>query len=123
MNLTPIKKLASYLPELSIITVAILWFFNNLMGTKSNINYFMIAIIALILILMLWRNKVYAIIISIVLGWASFYMVFAVISEYREFPSGHPDGIQLLVVGLLIFLGLAITAGFMPMKYMNQKKL
>lgn len=123
MNLTQFKKIASYLPELSIITLASLWFLDNLIGTRSNINYFMIAIIALILILMLWRNRIYAILISIVLGLASFYMVLAVFSEFREFPSGHPDGIQLLVVGLLIFLGLAITAGFMPMKYMNQKKL
>lgn len=123
MNLTQFKKIASYLPELSIITVASLWFLDNLIGTRSNINYFMIAIIALILILMLWRNKIYAIIISIVLGWTSFYMVFAVISEFREYPSGDPDGIKLLVIGLLVFLGLCVTAGFMPMKYMKQNKL
>ena len=122
MNFTFLKKIASYLPEIAIITAALYWFTDNLFHEESHINYIMLSIIAMILTLVLWRNKIYAIMISIIIAWANLYMVFAVVSEYMEYPSGDPEGFKLLTVGMLIFFSLGAIAGFMPWKYFKNSK-
>jgi hypothetical protein len=95
------------------------WFFDNL--GASTVNYLMIAIIGLLLTLVVWRNKILAVALSILLGAGGLFMILAVISEYREFPAGDPEGIKLLLIGVLLFATFAAMALILPKKYLYRQ--
>lgn len=111
------KKLISYLPEISFLFVACFWFMDNLMATSAHVNYFMMAVALFVLILIIWRNRTFAVVLSVILGTGSFYMFLAVLSEFNEFPKGDPEGLEMVVFGLLIFITLMVMSVIMPKKY------
>ncbi len=115
------KKHLSYFPEAAILLVALYWFINDLIFSPSYVNYYMIGLAVLILSTVIWRIKAFAVMLSAVLGIGSFYMILAVFSEFTEFHQGDPESIQLLVVGLLIFIPLAAMAVLLPIKYFSSK--
>lgn len=121
MKAIPFKKILSYLPEASMLGVGLYWFIDNLLVSPSYINYPILAVILFVLVLIIWRVKAFAITLSVLLSLGSLYMVLAVISEYREFPSGDPDGKRLLFTGLAIFLSLIVMSAIMPIKYFKKK--
>jgi hypothetical protein len=112
---TKLKTILSYLPEASFLVVALFWFIDNLLA--SHVNFFMVVIMALVAILLIWRIKALAVSLSVCLGIGSFYMLLAVVSEFQEFPIGDPNGLKLLVIGLLIFIALMAMSFTMPLKY------
>ncbi|MDR1880929.1 MAG: hypothetical protein LBQ78_08350 [Tannerellaceae bacterium] len=114
------KKVLSYLPEVSLMLMAGWWFLDNLLGA-STVNYIMIAIIGLLLTLIVWRNKILAVALSILLGAGSLFMILAVLSEYGEFPTGDPEGRKLLLIGVLIFVTLTVMALVLPRKYLYRQ--
>lgn len=117
-----VKKILSYLPEVSILAIALGWFIENILATPSYFNYLMLAIIVLISALIIWRIKAFAITLSVLIGLGSFYMLLAVLSEYSEFPKGDPDGHKLLFTGLLIIASLITMSIIMPIKYLSKSK-
>lgn len=122
MRAINLKSIISHIPEISFLLMAIYWFLENLMASPSNINYFMLAVLLFVSALMIWRIRVFALILSIILGIGSLYMLLAVVSEFKEFPKGSPEGIELLITGSLIFLVLAGMAIWMPIKYLRESK-
>jgi hypothetical protein len=72
--------------------------------------------------LIIWKNKYFALSLSIILALVSLYMLLAVFSEYKEFPSGDRSGLQLLLVGGLIFISLLAVSIFLPRKYFTINK-
>ena len=83
---------------------------------ESSIIFNPIAIILLLFLglTLLTKSKIIKALTSIIFSLLSIFMLLAVLSEYREFETGNMDGIQLLVVGLSIFvttLGLSIIIG------------
>ena len=117
-----IKTILSYVPEFVFLIMAFVWFMDNFMATPSHINYFMIAIAAFIIALLVFRIKALAFILAVVLGLGSIYMLFAVFSEFNEFQKGDPAGLKLLITGLAIFIGLTSMAIIMPVKYFSEKR-
>jgi predicted ferric reductase len=115
MNTTKLKTTLQYLPEVAILLFSIGWAIGN------TVNYVAIGIIAVILTLLIWKNKILAIVLSVVLGLGSLYMLLALASEYSEFPKGDPAGTKLLLVGSLIFLSLLAMSIIMPFKYFSRK--
>lgn len=88
----------------------------------SNANYFLILCGLVLSILVVWKNKFFALGISTILGLVSFYMIFAVLSEYKEFPPGSISGLVLLFVGESIFVTLFVISIFLPIKYFTMNK-
>lgn len=68
------------------------------------------------------KNKYLAIGLAIILGSLSCYMLFALLSEYNEFPSGDSRGTILLTTGSLIFCSLLIISMLLPLKYFKRGK-
>jgi hypothetical protein len=107
-----------YLPEILLLLGAVISFFEELFRV-SVVNYFLILCIALFSILLIWKNRWFALSISVVLGVASFYFLLACISEYKEFPVGDNDGIRLMLTGSLLFGSLIVISFIMPRKYFS----
>ncbi|WP_163264726.1 hypothetical protein [Dysgonomonas sp. 216] len=115
-----VKQILSYLPEASIIVMATYWFLENLLSSPSFVNYVMVGIVGLVSILLIWKNKIMALLLSIIMGLACFYMLLAVFSEYKKFLKGDPDGLNLLLTGSLIFVTLIVFSFVMPVKYLRK---
>ncbi len=116
MKKKSLKKNLSFIPEILLMAGIVFGVIEELIRT-STINYFMIACLAILGVLMIWKNKHLALIISCLLGAVSSYFILALLSEYGEFPVGDKEGIKMLVTGLLLFGSLIILSVIMPIKY------
>ncbi|WP_350455815.1 hypothetical protein, partial [Macellibacteroides fermentans] len=100
---------------------AIYWFLDGLLAT-SNINYLMLAVILFMSLLVILKNKTMALFASLLIGVGSLYMIFAVLSEYSEFPRGDANGFKLLLTGAIIFLSTLLISILLPIKYFKRKQ-
>ena len=110
-----------YIPEVFIVLMAIYWFLDGLLAT-SNINYLMLAVILFMSLLVILKNKTMALFASLLIGLGSLYMIFAVLSEYSEFPRGDTNGLKLLLTGAIIFLSTLLISILLPIKYFKRKQ-
>ena len=110
-----------YIPEVFIVLMAIYWFLDGLLAT-SNINYLMLAVILFMSLLVILKNKTMALFASLLIGIGSIYMIFAVLSEYSEFPRGDANGLKLLLTGAIIFLSTLLISILLPIKYFKRKQ-
>ena len=118
MNLS---KGIQYIPEVFIVLGAIYWFLDGLL-TTSYINYLMLAVILFMSLLVILKNKTMALFASLLIGIGSLYMIFAVLSEYSEFPRGDANGLKLLLTGAIIFLSTLLISILLPIKYFKRKQ-
>ncbi|HLT72323.1 MAG TPA: hypothetical protein VKZ75_06705 [Cyclobacteriaceae bacterium] len=121
MKSLSLKSGLPYLPEILLSIAVAISFLGELIET-SNANYFLILCGLVLSILVVWKNKFFALGISTILGLVSFYMIFAVLSEYKEFPPGSISGLVLLFVGESIFVTLFVISIFLPIKYFTMNK-
>ena len=110
-----------YIPEVFIVLVAIYWFLDGLLA-NSYINYPMLAVILFMSLLVILKNKTMALFASLLIGVGSLYMIFAVLSEYSEFPRGDTNGLKLLLTGAIIFLSTLLISILLPIKYFKRKQ-
>ncbi|MEY3423118.1 MAG: hypothetical protein RIR48_3448 [Bacteroidota bacterium] len=115
------KNLWAYLPEIFLLLSIGFVLIMDWIKTSS-VNYFMICFGVILLILIMSKNKYLAIGLAIILGSLSCYMLFALLSEYNEFPSGDSRGTILLTTGSLIFCSLLIISMLLPLKYFKRGK-
>ncbi|PID88755.1 MAG: hypothetical protein CSB02_01085 [Bacteroidia bacterium] len=115
MKTVQFKKILSYLPEIFIIGVSAIWFVDNL----PTVNYFVLAIIALTLVMMKWKVSALAFLLSLIVGLGSAYMIIAGFSEWQEMAAGSSAAWQLLLGVLLMFGGALVMSIIMPMKYLR----
>ena len=115
-----LKKALRFIPELLLLISGITClFFESIYASPTTpiaIGGLTIGIL-IVLSLLVWKNKYLALSISIILGCICFYFIFALLSEFSEFHAGSMDGLQMLLVGSLIFGGLLIISITMPIKY------
>ena len=110
-----------YIPEVFIVLVAIYWFLDGLLA-NSYINYPMLAVILFMSLLVILKNKTMALFASLLIGIGSLYMIFAVLSEYSEFPRGDANGLKMLLTGAIIFLSTLLISILLPIKYFKRKQ-
>jgi len=67
-----------------------------------------------------WQNKIVSIVLAVIFGLFSFYMMLAALSEFHEFVAGDPKGTTLLIVGIVLFGGTALLSFIMPWKYLRR---
>jgi hypothetical protein len=114
-----LKNILSFTPEILLLLASGIYFIAELIAT-SRLSYPAIACALIVLILVILKNKVFAILLSVILGLVSIYMLLAVLSEYSEFPRGDLKGTQLLLVGSLLFTSLLTIALTLPKKYLSK---
>lgn len=107
------KKILLALPEYLLITSVLFYW----ISTGLALNFIAISLLTIIISQIIIKNKVIGIIIPSLLIILSLYMILAVISEVREFPSFNVEARTLLAVGLAYFLTTILISIIMIYKY------
>jgi hypothetical protein len=97
-----VKKMWAFLPELFFILTGIVAFIGELART-GKISYVSLALIAVFLLQLKLQNKTTGYILGALLALVSFYMLFAVYSEFSEFEVVNQKAIKLLAIGWALF--------------------
>jgi hypothetical protein len=107
------KKFIFALPEYLLIgSVVFYW-----VSTANVFNPFAIVLILVLILQIIFKNKVVGLVIPSLLIVASLYMLLALFSEFREFPQFNSEAKLLLFVGLSYFLLTISVASLMIYKY------
>ena len=106
------KKVLNKLPEI-LLLIAVLFYWNE---TSILLNPIAILLLLLISFSIFTKNKLVKILTSVIFSLLSLYMIFAVISEYREFDIGSSEGTKLLVIGSLIFVTTFLSSVIMGVR-------
>ena len=99
--LTTLKK---YLSE-SYLILSVLYYW---IMTTTLFNHFALGLLVVMLLLIWSKNRVLGVSIAIVFLLLNIFMILALVSELREFPTADKDFFIMLFVGLFYF-GLNIT--------------
>lgn len=106
-----------YWPEFFLIGGSLFSFVINISSITP------IIIIILTSILLIWKNKIYALILATVIGAICLYMIIALWSELNEFPNRTIDYWKMFFTGHFLFLSTFISVICMPKKYFKIKTL
>lgn len=115
------KKIIKVFPELFFMVLGIYWVIENYLSSKT-INYIALLIIWLLLVQLIYKNKVAGLVYGISLGFMSFYMILAVLSEYHKYEVVNAEAIGLLASYGSLFCFAVFIAGVMVFKYATTQK-
>jgi hypothetical protein len=113
------KKYLLLLPEIIIVILSAYWFLDNYLG-RDVINPFALSVFFILLFQVIFQNKFIGMFLATITSLFSVYLVFAVISEFREFPSVTNEAIRLLLFGLLFCLLLFASSVIMIYKFLSK---
>lgn len=110
------KQTVLRLPELFFIGLGIYWVTENYLAS-AHINWIAIVLTVLLAAQLIFQHKIAGMALGLVLGLISAYMLFAVLSEFKEFDTVNNEALQLLAFGLGIFGLGVISATAMVYKF------
>lgn len=102
-----LKQIRKWIPELYLLASAVF----HWVSTSTLLNPFAIFLVAVLVALFIWKPKTLGVIVSLLFLILSLYMVLALVSELREFPTFNKDAKIMLGVGGA-WLGLNIILAF-----------
>jgi len=102
------KKYVLILPEFILLGLSTYWFLDNFIG-GNHFNPLALLVCVLLMLQVFFQNKYIGFSVASLISFFSLYMVLAVISEFRDFPTATSEAVQLLVIGLLL-CSLGFTA-------------
>ncbi|OIQ21012.1 MAG: hypothetical protein BM557_04420 [Flavobacterium sp. MedPE-SWcel] len=110
-----------HLPEIFFIGLGVAWSLENFIS-NNYINYIALLSVWLLLLQLIYKNRLAGIIYGNILGMFSLYMLAALYSELREFETITTSFVLLMSIGGII-LGTAIfMAGRMLYNYLTTDK-
>lgn len=107
------RKIVLNLPEYLLIVAVIFYW----MSAGLVINYIAIGLLTAIILQIIFKNKIIGIIVPTLLLMICMYMILALLSEVREFPSFNSEAKTMLFVGLSYFLSTILFSLIMIYKY------
>ena len=110
------KRVKTYilqLPEYLLIAAVLFYWFS----TGLAVNYIAIGLIIVLILQIIFKNRIVGIIIPSILVMICLYMLLALMSEFKEFLTFSSDAKELLFVGLSYFISTIIISGVMIYKY------
>ncbi len=114
-----LKKFTFYAPEyLLLISVLFYW-----ISSSNLVNPIAIALCLLLFLQCIFRSRIVGLTVATVLILLSLYMVLALVSELREFPSFNEDAQLLLWVGSLWLISTLVISGMMIYNYFFRKEI
>ncbi|MCF6130805.1 hypothetical protein [Flavobacterium wongokense] len=113
------KKYLLLLPEIIIVILSAYWFLDNYLG-RNVINPFALAVFFILLFQVIFQNKFIGMFLATITALFSIYMVFAVMSEFREFSSFTPEARNLLIFGLTFCILLFASSIIMIYKFLSK---
>lgn len=113
------RNILKNLPEFLLIGLAVFFFFETLI-VRSEINYVMLIVTAIMVAQVIFKNKYFGVFLGIAVGLISFGLFLAVLSDYRKFQEVTTKAIELITVGGLMALAGAVLSAVMIFKYFSQ---
>ena len=110
------KQILYSLPEYILLLAFAVTFVCDLVFV-GQFNYSFLILSVAVVALLIWKSKLLAGLYSVVLGLGSTYMILALLSEFREFPAGDPEGLKMLIVGGVLILCAQFIAVSLALKY------
>lgn len=107
------KKLVLEIPEYFLIAAVLFYW----VSTANALNLFAISLLILLILQIIFKNKILGTLIPIVLILACLFLLLALFSEFREFPSFNSEAKTLVFVGLTYFISTLFISGVMIYKY------
>ncbi len=116
--MTNLKKHLKQLPEYILIAYTIFYW----LSAGIIVNPIAIVLIGILTLQIIFQNRITGILIPTIIIFVCFYMLLALISEVKEFPTFSSDAQQLLFIGLLFFILTMIISVVMLVKYASMEK-
>jgi hypothetical protein len=113
------KQVLIRFPECYFVVLAVI------LGYEPPLSFHPIVLgfIFILILQIIFKNAISGLILGGLLILINIYMLFALASEFSEFPTVNADAVQLLLVGLAI-IGINLTvAGFMLSRYSPKEAL
>jgi hypothetical protein len=107
-----LKQILLESPEYLLVLAVIFYW-----SSSAILNPIAITLLIVLVCQIIYKNKVVGIIIPTLLILSSLYMLLALLSEFREFPTFNYEAKKLLFVGLTFFISTIIVSGIMIYKY------
>jgi len=108
-----IKIFILQLPEYLLIAAVVFYWFSAGLA----VNYIAIGLIMVLILQIIFKNRIVGIIIPSILIMICLYMLLALMSEFNEFLTFNSDAKELLFVGLSYFISSIIVSLIMIYKY------
>jgi len=108
-----VKTFILQLPEYLLIAAVLFYWFSAGLA----VNYIAIGLIIVLILQIIFKNRIVGIIIPSILVMICLYMLLALMSEFKEFLTFSSDAKELLFVGLSYFISTIIVSGIMIYKY------
>ena len=108
-----VKTFILQLPEYLLIAAVVFYW----LSAGLAVNYIAIGLIIVLILQIIFKNRIVGIIIPIILVLICLYMLLALMSEFKEFLTFSSDAKELLFVGLSYFISTIIISGVMIYKY------
>lgn len=112
-----LKKISLNLPEYLLIAAVIFYWTSSGMV----INPIAIGLIIVLILQIIFKNRIVGVLIPSLLIMTSLYMLMALMSEFNEFPTFNSDAKKLLFVGLSYFISTMTVSGIMIYKYITKE--
>lgn len=109
------KPILQRLPELFFVGLGTYWVLENFLAGNT-INWIALTFVAVLIIQLFVQQRIVGMALGLVLGLVSAYMMFAVLSEFREFRF-YDQAFELLSVGLGLFGSGVVLATAMVYKF------
>lgn len=110
------KTLRRNIPEISLLVLCI-----GLMIAELKINTVLLTTSLVLVALIITQTRWIGLTLGIITTFLSLFMMLAVLSEFREFPTVNREAITLVSVGLAIFLATFALSVLMIIKYIVPK--
>ncbi|MFD2603161.1 hypothetical protein [Flavobacterium suzhouense] len=111
------KSILQRLPELFFVGLGTYWVLENFIASNT-VNWIAVTFVAILIIQLFVQQRIIGMALGLVLGLISAYMMFAVLSEFREFRF-YDQAFELLSVGIGIFGSGVIFATAMVYKFVT----
>lgn len=111
--MSKLKQITLQIPEFLLLAAVIFYWGSAGWG----VNYIAIVLLVVLILQIIFKNRIIGIIIPSLLTLASLFLILAVISEFKEFPSVNAEAMKLLLVGLVYFSSTILVSGVMFYKY------
>lgn len=116
------KNIYLYFPELLLLSISMFYCLYSIFNGE-NMHSFTVVSSILLISLLIWRNKYFALILSILLVLGCLCMLWSVIEGFGNFPDIMKERIRFLLISCTGFITIGVFAVIMPFKYWRKNYL
>lgn len=113
--MSKLKQISLLLPEYLLIAAVLFYW----MSTAVILNPVAIILLTGLLLQIIFKNRITGIIIPSILLLLSAYLLLALFSEFKEFPSFNAEAQVFLFIGLGFLLGTITLSSIMLYRYLT----